>query len=283
MGIVDKLQDKSYQIDLVTEFFDGKYTREQVEDFLFTEVDNEGQNIRKGVKVLADEFIDEFGMGKLATDTETDSKVRDWYEATDFYVFDLLPWNTCGSFQDKLQYTKDRLNELESKTIVDYGGGLGIVSIALHETGNFDKIYYVDLKGSVTYGFAEFLINKLGLKDKIIMMGDTEFFESDLFVDCIVSNDCFEHICDLETCIDELVKKTNLIVHDSTFQTDHHTPQHLHSQGMDWFLQLMLDRYFLILNGDPRLLSKIGFKYGFDTGKLDMYHKFQQNPQILNK
>ena len=34
MGIVDKLQDKSYQIDLVTEFFDGKYTREQVEEVM---------------------------------------------------------------------------------------------------------------------------------------------------------------------------------------------------------------------------------------------------------
>ena len=112
MSFINDLFDENKQeklcIDLVTEFFDGKYTEQQVEQYLFEQVQNGNTKIRNGVKKLADEFIDEFGMGQLANNKETDTKVRKWYESTDFYIFDLLPWNFCGAFQDKLKYTKSR-------------------------------------------------------------------------------------------------------------------------------------------------------------------------------
>ena len=259
-------------IDLVTEFFDGKYTEEEVSQYLFKEVDNGGAKIREGVKKLSDEFIDEFGMGQLSINKENDTKVRKWYESTDYYVFDLLPWNFCGMFQDKLNYTKTKLDEMDCKTIVDYGGGLGIVSIALAELNKFDKIYYVDLKGSVTYGFAEFLIKKLGLEDKITMMGDEEYFQSDIFTDIIISNDCFEHIVDLDYTLDNLVQKSNTLLHDSTFHTDENTPMHVQTQGLQEFCQSMLDRYFLVVNGDARVLNRMSLRYN-EQGQLDIGYK----------
>lgn len=276
MSFINDLFDENKQeklcIDLVTEFFDGKYTEQQVEQYLFEQVQNGNTKIRNGVKKLADEFIDEFGMGQLANNKETDTKVRKWYESTDFYIFDLLPWNFCGAFQDKLKYTKSRLEQLGSKTIVDYGGGLGIVTIALAEMNKFDKIYYVDLKGSVTYGFAEFLIKKYKLEDKITMMGDEEYFKSDLFTDIVVSNDCFEHIVDLDYTLDNLVRKTNCILHDSTFHTDENTPMHVQTQGVPEFCQGMLNRYFMVMDGDFRLLNKIDLRYD-DKGQISLGYK----------
>ena len=268
----DENKQEKLCIDLVTEFFDGKYTEQQVEQYLFEQVQNGNTKIRNGVKKLADEFIDEFGMGQLANNKETDTKVRKWYESTDFYIFDLLPWNFCGAFQDKLKYTKSRLEQLGSKTIVDYGGGLGIVTIALAEMNKFDKIYYVDLKGSVTYGFAEFLIKKYKLEDKITMMGDEEYFKSDLFTDIVVSNDCFEHIVDLDYTLDNLVRKTNCILHDSTFHTDENTPMHVQTQGVPEFCQGMLNRYFMVMDGDFRLLNKIDLRYD-DKGQISLGYK----------
>ena len=276
MSFINDLFDENKQnklcIDLVTEFFDGKYTEQQVEQYLFEQVQNGETQIRNGVKKLADEFIDEFGMGQLANNKETDTKVRKWYESTDFYIFDLLPWNFCGAFQDKLKYTKSRLEQLGSKTIVDYGGGLGIVTIALAEMNKFDKIYYGDLKGSVTYGFAEFLIKKYKLEDKITMMGDEEYFKSDLFTDIVVSNDCFEHIVDLDYTLDNLVQKSNTLLHDSTFHTDENTPMHVQTQGLQEFCQSMLDRYFLVVNGDARVLNRMSLRYN-KQGQLDIGYK----------
>ena len=58
MGFINKLQDEKYQVELVHEFFNGKYTKEEVEDYLHTQVQSGNQKIRRGVKVLADEFND---------------------------------------------------------------------------------------------------------------------------------------------------------------------------------------------------------------------------------
>ena len=75
----DENKNEKLCIDLVTEFFDGKYTREEVEGYLFEQVQSGNTKIRSGVKVLADEWCDELGMGQLEISNANNRKVRKSY------------------------------------------------------------------------------------------------------------------------------------------------------------------------------------------------------------
>jgi 16S rRNA G527 N7-methylase RsmG len=214
--------------------------------------------VRDGVKKLSDEF-------NSTVNVESNDSVRKWYEDTDYYIFDLLPWNGCGMFLDKLKLMKNVVEHEKSKTVIDFGGGLGISAIYMSQELNLDHIYYVDLKNSKTFAFASFLIKKLGITN-ITILGDSELFSSDIKADIIISNDCFEHIKNLEETTDKLIKHSNTLFHQSTFVSDHNTPQHIQNKGDMWFLKMMASKNFVI-KGHPLLLNRIEIDYTLDENK----------------
>jgi hypothetical protein len=241
--------DENWCIELVTEFFAGKYTREEVRHYLYAADPNRP---RAGVLKLVDEF--------QHVDRESNADVRQWYQDTDFYVFDLLPWNGAGQFGAKVTAAANIIQQYGFNTIVDFGGGLGTAIARLHELDPSKTYVYVDLKDGVTFRFAKFLFEKLRIADKIVMMGDEDFFASDYVVDCILATDCFEHIKNLEETFDKLIEHSNVIFHDSTFFSDQYSPQHLQTRGMLWFANVAAQRNF-IARDDDRLLWRVMLQY----------------------
>ena len=238
-------------IGWVVEFFQGKYTPEQVRTIMY----ESNGTARNAIIKLADEF--------RALPDKSVEGIKNWYEETDFYVFDLLPWNGAGQFKEKLENVRSALSGCS--TLVDFGGGLGTASIWYAQY--FDRVVYVDLKGGVTYRFAEFLINKLGITN-IQMMGTEEFFDSDV-VDAIVALDCFEHIPNLSETFAKLAEHSNIIYHDSTFHSDQYSPQHVYTDELK-FINAAAACNFIAQDEFRRYLRRVSLQYRVNNNRLTL-------------
>lgn len=246
--IIDYLQDNTeLQTDLVYEFFEGKYTRDEVKKYLF---DYAKKSVRHGVQKLSDEF-------NTIQDKNVET-IKNWYANTDFYIFDLLPYNAGPMYLEKINEVQALIKKYNFKSVLDFGAGLGIgcMSLAKHTDVT---VYYVDIKDSITSKFAKFLMNKLNVKN-VIMMDDQEFYNSNLKVDLITSLDCFEHIPNMEDIFDKLTEHSNVIFHDSTFYSDAIFPQHVYTPSLLDFINMCALRNYIPRMG-PKLLWRVYIQF----------------------
>lgn len=229
--IIDRLSDHEFSIDLVHRFFDGKYTEQEVNSLLYDLVGDKTQHVRKGVHLLSEEW---------------NNHISKFYEATDYYIFDLIPWNGCGMYKPHVEKVINIITKLHDSTqpysVLDFGGGVGTLCIALSQNIPELDIFYVDLGKSVTYKFAKFFMNEINVHIK--MMDVQEFFDSELCVNFIAALDCFEHLPNLERVLDKLTQRTTHIYHNSTFVSSAVQPQHIETRGLSWFLNAMAERNF---------------------------------------
>ena len=242
--IITKLEnDQELQIELVYEFFNGKYTKDEVKTYLF---DFAKQSVRHGVQKLSDEF-------KSIEHKNVDT-IKKWYTETDFYIFDLLPYNAGPMYLEKVNEVQNLIKQHNFKSVLDFGAGLGIGCMSWAKYTDA-TIYYVDIKDSITSKFAKFLMNKLDVNN-IVIMNDVEFFDSNLQIDLITALDCFEHIPNMEQIFDKLIEHTNTIFHDSTFYTNDIFPQHVYTPRMLDFINMCALRNFLPKQ-NGKLLSRV--------------------------
>jgi 2-polyprenyl-3-methyl-5-hydroxy-6-metoxy-1,4-benzoquinol methylase len=220
------------QIELVYEFFNGKYSKDDVKKYLF---EYARKSVRHGVQKLSDEF-------NTIENKNTDT-IKQWYTETDFYIFDLLPYNAGPMYLEKVNEVQSLIKKYNFKSVLDFGAGLGIGSMSWAKYTDA-TIYYVDLKDSITSKFAKFLMDKLNITN-VVVMNDEEFFNSDLRVDLITALDCFEHIPNMEETFDKLIEHTNVIFHDSTFYSDDIFPQHVYTPPVMEFINMCALRNFL--------------------------------------
>jgi SAM-dependent methyltransferase len=240
--------------DWVTEFFAGKYSRTEVADYLY-KIDAEGMP-RRGVVQLASEF-------------NSLEEIKEWYTNTDFYVFDLLPWNGCNMFKEKAEQIVKLIKQKKYTSILDFGGGLGVLSMYIKEMIPECTVHYVDLKDGVTFQFAQFLMEKYKLHNDIHVMDDEEFFESGVFVDCILATDCFEHIPNMEEVFGKLTMHSYNIYHDSTFFSDKWSPQHVYTPvGLEFINMAALYNY--LPNNTPTLLTRAYLRFD-DSGQIQIH------------
>lgn len=247
IGYINDNQD--IVVDWVFEFFSGKYSREQVKDYLYT-IEIDGMP-RKGVAKLSNEF--------RQLETKTTETIRNWYTDTDLYVFDLLPWNGCNMFKEKADTIIDLIKQNNYKSVTDFGGGLGILSTYIVKNTDC-KVVYVDLKDSVTFNFAKYFINKYDVKN-IEIFGDEEYFGSNIVTDCIISTDCFEHIPNMEETFNKLIRHSNAIYHDSTFNSDYWSPQHVYTPTQLEFLNMCAKYNFLPNRDNIKILHRVMLQF----------------------
>lgn len=233
----------------VYEFFEGKYSKEEVKDYLYG-IEKDGMP-RKGVVELSKEF-------NQLEDKSTDS-IRKWYSDTDFYVFDLLPWNASNMFKAKADAIVNLIKKNGYDSVTDFGGGLGIMSIYIRLNTDCE-VFYVDLKDGVTFKFAKFLLDKLNI-DGVTVLGDEEYFSSSIKTDCLLATDCFEHIPNMEETFEKIIQHSNTIYHDSTFHTDRWSPQHVYTPTQIEFLNLCAKYNYLPDRDDIRLLYHMRLQF----------------------
>jgi hypothetical protein len=249
MSILDTIQNEDTCIELVHEYFNGKYTKDEVKILLYQFNAMGNLNVRRGVAKLSEEW------NKLKNYDE--STINNWYKETDFYIFDLLPWNACSMFIDKMNQIYPVIEECKINTLIDYGGGLGISSFLLKEKFPTLDITYCDFQTGHQFKFCEFLMKKLGITG--IRTIDVDALLNGLFrshTDAVLAMDCFEHIPDLNATLKRLLIRTNLLIHDSTFHRNEAQPQHVNDKGEHWFINLMLSHSFYMPSNDFRVFRR---------------------------
>lgn len=246
--VIDYMERNSeIMVDWMFEFFEGKYTREQIQKYTFEYGEGKESGVRRGVKELANQF-------NQLENKDVDT-IRNWYADTDFYIFDLVPYNGGPMFRDKAEEIVALINKHNIKSVMDFGGGLGVMAMYIRQNTDC-KVYYCDIKDGVTYKFAKFLMNKFNITD-VTVMGDQEFFESNLQVDCILATDCFEHIPNMEDTFARLTEHSYKIYHDSTFYSDEIFPQHVYTPSHLDFLNMCALHNFLPSQNNMRLLNRV--------------------------
>lgn len=246
--VIDYMEkNPDIMVEWMFEFFQGKYTKDEIRRYTYEFETGNEKSVRVGVKELANQF-------NKIENKNTDT-IREWYTETDFYVFDLLPYNGGPMFREKAEEIVKIISDNNIKSVLDFGGGLGVMAMYLKQNTNCE-VYYSDLKDGVTYQFAKFLMKKFNIND-IPVMGDYELFNSDLKVDCILATDCFEHIPNMEETFEKLTNHTNKIYHDSTFYTDKIFPQHVYTPTYLDFLNMCALHNYLPVHGNPKLLNRV--------------------------
>ncbi|MBA7468592.1 Ubiquinone biosynthesis O-methyltransferase, mitochondrial [subsurface metagenome] len=114
---------------------------------------------------------------------QTLDEVRQFYSETSEYLFDLAMWNASDAFKQIINY----LPSVEGLKVLDFGGGIGSLSLLLHKRGA--DVDYLDLPGIVSE-FAKFRSN--GRINFIDSLAD----KKEIY-DLIVAIDVFEHLPDL--------------------------------------------------------------------------------------
>jgi len=149
---------------------------------------------------------------------DTLEEVRRFYSETTEYLFDLANWNASNTFKEVINY----LPQVEGLKVLDFGGGIGSLSLLLHKRGA--DVDYLDLPGLVTE-FAKFRSNgRINFIDSLADKSES--------YDLIVAIDVFEHLPDLP---EQLIMIAKALKPDGILFFNNNFGQlELHPQHTDW-------------------------------------------------
>ncbi|GAJ00549.1 unnamed protein product, partial [marine sediment metagenome] len=149
---------------------------------------------------------------------QTLDEIRRFYSEATEYLFDLAQWNASETFKKIINY----LPRVEGLKVLDFGGGLGSLSLLLDKRGA--NVDYLDLPGLVTE-FAKFRSN-----GRVNFIDSLE--DSSEAYDLIIAIDVFEHLPDLPEqlkTIAKALKSDGILFFNNNFGQLEHHPQHI-----DW-------------------------------------------------
>jgi 2-polyprenyl-3-methyl-5-hydroxy-6-metoxy-1,4-benzoquinol methylase len=125
---------------------------------------------------------------------KTEKEIEEFYSINPFYIFELLFWHMKG-YQRRFRSEIIKLAEGE---ILDFGGGIGDLSIELAKKGgNCD---YADIYGK-TFEFAKWLFQKKGCDIKMIDLSKDKLLKE---YDTILCIDVIEHVTNPKIVLKDL-------------------------------------------------------------------------------
>jgi len=119
-----------------------------------------------------------------------------FYEKTDHYLYELLYWESCKSKYIEFKKLELFIKKHKIKKILDYGGGVGSLSIYLHDKGM--ECDYLDVPGR-TSDFASWRFRKRGIGNKILFADKNLPFQE---YDLVTSYDVLEHVYNPEDSVE---------------------------------------------------------------------------------
>jgi 2-polyprenyl-3-methyl-5-hydroxy-6-metoxy-1,4-benzoquinol methylase len=262
MDFFKHFSDHDTSIAIVHEFFDGKYTMDEVGYKLYNLVGDNKKCLRQGVHDLSLEWG--------ASDRTSTVNVDNFYKTTDNYIFDLLPWNACGEFQNKIEPILELIESSQYNRILDFGGGIGFFSLVAADRFPDKEFVYSDFLNSQQAKFASFLIKKFNITNitcKDVQSIDIQTGERPYSFDLIVALDVLEHVSNLLDVIHRLTLLTYNIYQDSTFKTQKETPQHINTPTQLQFVNIMARLNFIPRNKTPKYLSHAYMEFN-ESGQL---------------
>jgi len=154
---------------------------------------------------------------------QTEEEVKKFYQETPWYLYDLALWNA----HDNFYYLMQQLPVFKNKRVLDFGGGIGTVAIALALKGN--KVDYLDLP-SLTMDFAQYRAKEYKVYKKVTWLQELDFSRK---YDIIIGIDVFEHLCNLREVmcsLDEVLKPGGIVFFHNNFGQRETYPMHYDHQ-----------------------------------------------------
>lgn len=130
---------------------------------------------------------------------KTEEDLKKFYEENPFYIFDLVFWHSTR-YQKAL---RKRMVEMAQGSVLDYGGGVGFLSMDLARKGL--AVDYADLQGR-TFNFAKWLFSKRNYRIRMINLSKEKISKKYDTVFCI---DVIEHIKNPQSILKEIVGYLN--------------------------------------------------------------------------
>lgn len=166
---------------------------------------------------------------------QTPEEVVSFYRSCQEYLFDLAMWNASDPFRGLV----GMLPDVSGKRVLDFGAGLGSLSMLLQSRGA--RVDYLDLPG-LPSEFAQFRAKRLGLYHKMGWLNSLDATRRRY--DLVIAIDVFEHLADLPTELKRIARALKpgglLFFHNNFGQ------QELHPMHIDWSREW------------PRLLAEAG-------------------------
>lgn len=166
---------------------------------------------------------------------KTDEEVKGFYEKNPFYMFDLIYWHSTR-YQKAL---RTRMINMAKGNILDYGGGVGFLSMEAAKKGL--KVDFADVEGRM-FEFAKWLFQKKDLNINIINLSREKISKK---YDTIFFIDVLEHVKNPKEMLREVVGYLNdngrlIIIVDHIasreiplhFELGFHVEDYLKSLGM---------------------------------------------------
>jgi len=227
----------------------------------------------KPLQAIAKEFwclhdgVDAQAQAKAAQ-ARDETTVMEYYQQTPVYLYELSYWEACHDKQGWFRVLAKASRTFGLTQLLDYGGGVGGVSLFLHARGI--SCDYVDIAGP-TFDYAAWRFARQGLQ--VQMFNILEGWPSAGRYDAVVAWDVLEHVFDLEGTIaniGKLLKPGGWLLDKSTFGDTHDTTHvHLakHAPYQDVArLNAMVSRYGFRYGGQlkpdglSRLLRSVGMR-----------------------
>lgn len=128
---------------------------------------------------------------------KTKEEIKNFYQTTPFNIFELIYWHSKRT----QRLFRSEVIETAKGKVLDYGGGVGDLSISLFKKGF--EIHYAELGGN-TFDFAEWMFKKRGCNIKTIDSDKDKISEKYNTIICI---DVIEHIVDSKELLNNLVSR----------------------------------------------------------------------------
>lgn len=126
---------------------------------------------------------------------KTEKEIEEFYKIIPFYVFELVFWH--GKRTQHI--LRSEIIKLTKGKVLDYGGGIGDLSIDLSKKGFI--VDYADVYGN-TFEFAKWLFQKKDYNIKMIDLNKEKLSKKYNTIICI---DVIEHIVNAKTVLKNLV------------------------------------------------------------------------------
>ncbi len=172
----------------------------------------------------------------LMQSPKTNEEKKRFYEITPFYIFELSLWHMT-LYQKKFRKT---VLEISRGNVLDFGGGIGDVSILLAKNGF--NVEYADVSGN-TYNYARWAFTNANLSVKMTNLSESKVSGK---YDTIICIDVIEHLPNAKEVFENLASMLNA---GGTFiVTNLHTEEFSKYHPMHEKIDLDGDDYLRSLN-----------------------------------
>ncbi len=128
---------------------------------------------------------------KINPNPKNEAEVNYFYRITNAYVYELMAANYIVQTLYSYYALSQKIKNKKIKTILDYGGGAGTLSILFKELGY--NVIYADLPGK-TFDYAKWRFKQRKLNIKMIDLNKEDIDVLDF--DCILCTEVIEHLVD---------------------------------------------------------------------------------------